>query len=387
MNSDNGNVETQFFSFGSKEQPFVLRSGESLPEVTLAYEAYGELNAAGSNAILLFHAMTGSQHAAGRNSALPEVGTRWTSECQEGWWSAFIGPGKALDTERFFVVCVNYLGGCYGSTGPASTNPATGKPYGSKFPPITFTDIVESQVRLLDHLGIRRLRAAVGASIGGMLGLTLATLYPDRVKTIIPIGSGMLVTPLQRILNLEQVYAIETDPNFNEGDYYDNAKLPNHGLALARMIAHKTFISLNTLVARARHEIIQPGDRISSYQVTSSLESYMLHQGTKFVKRFDANSYLRIIEAWQHFSLASESGNDSLVGLFSRCKGQQYLIFSIDSDVSFYPDEQLHMAQILRQAGVETMHITVHSEKGHDSFLLEPDLYTPHLVYTLERTE
>ncbi len=359
-----------------------LAAGGELAGFELAYETYGELNSARDNAVLVFHAMTGSQHAAGWRDAVPGVGGLWTDECREGWWDGFVGEGKAVDTRKFFVICANYLGGCYGSTGPGSVAPATGRAYGSAFPRVTLPDIVASQMALVDSLGIERLNAVVGASVGGMLALELATRWPERVRTVIPISTGLAVTPLQRILNLEQAFAIEADPAFCGGDYYDGAR-PDRGLALARMIAHKTFISLGTLTERARGEVVRGGGELTSYGVSSPEESYMLHQGRKFVRRFDANSYLRILEAWQRFDLLAGSGAASLGELFERCRGQRYLTFSIDSDVSFYPEEQAEMVGVLKGAGVETVRMTVHSQKGHDSFLLEPELYTPMLQWAL----
>ncbi len=348
----------------------------------MAYETYGELSAAKDNAILLFHAMTGAQNACGWTESVEGVEGRWTDECKQGWWDGFIGSGKALDTDRYFVICANYLGGCYGSTGPASVNPATGKRYGSAFPRVGLSDIVDSQLRLLDALGVGRLHAVLGGSIGGMLALDLAARHPERVKIVVPIASGSHTPPLQRIHNFEQIYAIESDPNFCGGDYYDGAH-PDRGLALARMISHKTFISLRTLEARARDEVKQPEGHLSYYQVRHTIESYMLHQGNKFVERFDANSYLRIVEAWQSYDLAEAAGAETVAAALAVCKGLRFLIFSIDSDVCYYPEQQAEVAAALTAAGVGNMHITVHSTKGHDSFLLEPDLYTPHLVFTL----
>jgi len=373
---------TKFFR---SEEELKLRCGDSLPGYQLAYETYGELNAAMDNAILLFHALTGSQNAAGVTESVDGIGDRWTDECQVGWWDGFIGPGKALDTSKYFIVCANYLGGCYGSTGPASVDQATGKPFGSKFPPVTIADIVNSQLRLIDYLGIKKLRAAVGASVGGMLALSFATRFQERVGSVIAIGSGMSTPPLQRIQNFEQVYAIESDANFLGGDYYDGQP-PTQGLALARMISHKTFVSLRSLERRARSEIKDLEDDLSFswYSINRALESYMLHQGRKFVRRFDANTYLRFVDAWQRFDLVEEASAKSLDELFSRCREQRFLIFSIDSDVCFYPDQQTEMARILSANGVPNMHITVHSQKGHDAFLTEPDLFTPHLVYALD---
>jgi homoserine O-acetyltransferase len=377
-----GTTETQFFTFGNADEPFVLRAGGQLDEVTVAYETYGELNADRSNAVLVFHALTGSQHAAGFNPAVPGVESRWTEECQSGWWDGFIGPGKALDTDQFCVIAANYLGGCYGSTGPASIDPAIGEPYGSRFPRITFADIIDTQVRLIEHLGIAKLHAVIGASTGGLLTMSLATRYPELVDIVIPIAAGIRVTALQILHNFEQITAIENDPNFCGGDYYGGSP-PNAGLMLARMIGHKTFVSLEAMQERARSETVDRAEGPGSYGIAKPMESYMWHQGKKFVARFDANSYVRISEAWQHFDLAAEAGVDDVNDLLTRCKNQRYMLFSIDSDVCFYPDEQAELALLLKDADVPHRRITVHSDKGHDSFLLEPALYAPHLVDTL----
>ena len=378
-----GPVETQLFTFGSTEEPFLLRSGGQLTEVTVAYETYGELNADHSNAILVFHALTGSQHAAGINTAGPEgLDVTWNDECEVGWWDAFIGPGKALDTDSFFVIAANYLGGCYGSTGPASIDPATGRPYGAQFPRVAFADMVDGQVRLLEHLGIEKLHAATGGSTGGLMVLSLATRYPQMIDIAILIAAGVRTTALQKIHNFEQICAIENDPNFNGGDYH-GADEPDQGLMLARMIGHKTFVSLSAMEERARREIVTRTEGPGNYRITDPLESYMWHQGTRFTERFDANSYVRIMEAWQSFNLTGEAGVDDVSDVFTPCKHQRYMIFTIDSDVCFYPEEQTTLAHYLKLADVPFRRITVHSDKGHDSFLLEPELFTPHLLDTL----
>jgi homoserine O-acetyltransferase len=360
-----------------------MRTGGQLNEVTIAYETYGTLSDDRSNAVLVFHALTGSQHAAGFNRAVPAVGSRWTEECQSGWWDGFIGPGKALDTDRLFVISANYLGGCYGSTGPSSLDPATGKPYGSQFPRVTFADIADSQIKLLEHLGIDKLHAVIGASTGGLLTMSLATRYPEMVDIVIPIASGVRVTPLQTLHNFEQITAIENDPNFQNGDYYEGPP-PHAGLMLARMIGHKTFVSLDAMQKRARNETVTRDEGPGTYSIADPMESYIWHQGSKFVARFDANSYVRISEAWQHFDLVAEADAEDLAEVFARCRNQRYMLFSIDSDVSFYPEEQAALAALLRGADVPHRRITVHSDKGHDSFLLEPELFAPHLVATLE---
>ena len=364
-------------SFLTLEGSFTTLSGRFIPEVTLAYEIYGELNEARDNVILVFHALTGSQHAAGFTAEVPGVGSRWTEEMQVGWWDGFIGPGRALDTDRYAVVCVNYLGGCYGSTGPSSTSPLTGRPYGSSFPNLTITDIVDSQVQLLERLGIERIHAATGGSVGGLMAVVMATRYPDRVNVVIPIAAGLDVTTLQVIHNFEQMFAIISDPNFRGGDYYDGPP-PDLGLALARMIGHKTFVSLSAFRERIRHEIIER-DYLAGFRVQHPMESYMLHQGEKFVARFDANTYLRVVRIWQKFDLVREVGGSSVDELLKRCRDQQWLVFTIDSDVCFYPDEQEDMVKRLRAVGVPVLWHTVHSNKGHDAFLLEPEKFRPGL--------
>lgn len=383
-----GAVRTQILSITEGIGPFTFASGESLNSVSLAFESYGTLNADKSNAILLFHALSGSQHAAGHNPSVPEANGHWTDECHAGWWDPFIGPGRALDTNRFFIICANYVGGCYGSTGPSSIDPATGLPYGSRFPHISVSDIVRSQARLLDVLGIQRLHAVIGPSTGGLACLHFATTFPERTGIVIPIATGIRTTVLNRIILLEQILAIETDPHFRGGEYYDRPEKPTLGLALARMISHKCFVHLDAIERRARRDVVQKEDHFAWYRVADQVESYMLHQGKKFVNRFDANTYLRICEMWSRFDPVEEGGAESLVELFGRSReaGHRYLVFSIDQDYCFYPEEQAALVRALKSAGVSAMHITVHSDKGHDSFLLEPELFTPHLSHLLGGT-
>jgi homoserine O-acetyltransferase len=376
-----GRVQTRFATF---DEGMELRNGYRLAPVTIAYEQYGDLNEDRSNAVLVFHALTGSQHAAGINEEVPGVDGRWTRDIHNGWWDGFIGPGKALDTNKVAVICANYIGSCYGSTGPSTLDPTTGKRYGSTFPRIDLADVVDSQIALLDHLGIDRLHAVTGGSVGGLMALSLATRYPERVEVVIPIAAGLGVTALQRIHNFEQSLAIENDPMFNGGDYY-NGPRPDRGLSLARMIGHKTFVSLHAMEERARSEVVDRDETGGYVQITNPLESYMWHQGASFVERFDANSYLHIMELWQTFDLLAQAGVESLDELLRRCRDQRFMVFSIDSDVCFYPDEQEELASALKQAGVPVRRITVHSDRGHDAFLVEPELFAPHLRDSLIR--
>jgi homoserine O-acetyltransferase/O-succinyltransferase len=365
-----GEVSTRFHTLAA---PFVTQGGDTLDQVTLAYELYGEINEAADNVVLVFHAITGSQHAAGINRSVEGIDGRWTQDVQRGWWDGFIGPGRAIDTDRHAVLCVNYLGGCYGSTGPSSINPATGKRYGSTFPTVTLTDIVDSQVRLLDELGIAKVHAAIGGSVGGMMAAVLATRYPDKVDVVIPIAAGLRTTTLHALMNFEQMMAIVRDPNYQGGDYYDGEP-PNVGLSIARTIGHKMFVSLTALKERASRQVVQNVD-LGGYAIKSPLESYMLHHSEKFVERFDANTYLIVMRIWQHFDLVREVGGESLTEVLSRCAHQRWQVFTVDSDVCFYPEEQTEMYNELLAAGVPVRRFTLHSEKGHDSFLTEPHLY------------
>jgi homoserine O-acetyltransferase len=376
-------TKTRFLEIGS---PFPLRDGGTLPQVRIAYETWGELNAEKSNAILVCHALSGSHHAAGRNASIEGVGQLWQEEMHAGWWDDMIGPGKAIDTKKHFVICANYLGGCYGSTGPGSVNPETGRHWGSSFPAVTATDQVNALALLLDELGIGALHAIVGPSVGGLVALSFATRLPERVRNVIAIASGFKTTVLNRLILFEQILAIENDPHFNGGDYYEG-EAPTYGLALARMISHKTFVHLNSIERRARKDVVQPDDVLAWYKVRDQFQSYMLHQGKKFVQRFDANTYLRIIDLWSRFDATLEGDAETPAALFqrSRAANQRWLVFSIDSDFCFYPEEQAELVKHLERAKVDCMHITVHSEKGHDSFLLEPNLYTPHIAWMLER--
>ncbi len=375
-------VETLFFTLGSEADPFVFESGASLPSVTLAYEVYGELNEAKDNGILLFHALTGSHHAAGYNPSIERVGSLWTEEMHVGWWDDFIGPSRALNTDKFAVICVNYVGHCYGSTGPRDIDPNTGGPYGGSFPEVSVADIVNSQLALLDHLGIARLHAVVGGSTGGMMALHLAAHHPERVHYVVPIASALKASPLHIIHNFEQVNAIMDDPNFRGGHYYAG-KPPDAGLALARMIMHKTFVSLRAMQERARDEVLDGADD----RIRLPLQSYMWHQGQKFVERFDANAYLRTMWMWQHFDLYADAQalGISVSELLSSDAGHEYLLFSIDSDVCFYPEDQHDLVGALKAAGLPSRRVTVHSDKGHDSFLLDVDLFSPHLRHLLEK--
>lgn len=350
--------------------------------VTLAYQTWGTLNADGSNAILLNHALSGTPHAYGRNKNGPDTNDFWKEELHQGWWEDFMGPGKAIDTDTYFVISANYLGGCYGSTGPSSVDPVTSKPYGSTFPSLCIKDQAVAFHKLVQSFGITQLHASIGPSVGGLITLTYATLFPDEVRNVISIAAGFKTTVLNRLILFEQILAIENDRHFNGGNYYEE-ELPSYGLALARMISHKTFVHLDAIERRARSEIQQDSETLSWYKVKDPFQSYMLHQGKKFVKRFDANTYLRIIDMWSNYDACGVLDKQSPAELFAPCKNQKYLVFSIDSDFCFYPEEQQELTRHLEENEIDVTHITVHSDKGHDSFLLEPHLYCPQIAFAL----
>ncbi|MEM6883577.1 MAG: homoserine O-acetyltransferase [Verrucomicrobiota bacterium] len=386
MSAESHQVRTQYHELIPEGEVLELFEGSLKGPVRLAYETYGTLNANKDNTILLFHALSGSHHAAGSNPEVTHDNDLWSEDLHQGWWDDYIGHGKALDTNQYFIICVNYLGGCYGSTGPRHTNPETGKAYGSAFPHVRTVDQCKVQAMLLDDLGIEKCHAVIGPSVGGMLAQTFATLYPTRVARVVSIASSWKTTVLNRLLLFEQILAIENDPHFHGGDYY-HTDGPTYGLALARMISHKTFVHIDMIERRANRDVQQAEDHFAWYTIRDSVQSYMIHQGKKFVHRFDANTYLRVCEMWSHYDPLEEAGAASVEELFKPCKeaGQQWLVFSVDSDFCFYPEEQDELAKHLNAADMKHIHLTVHSEKGHDSFLLEPHLFAPHLDHLLNR--
>ena len=339
-------------------QQFKLESGETLKDVEIAYSTYGKLAEDGKNGILIFHALTGSHLLAGNFSKENFPDIPWNEELEIGWWNEFVGPDKIIDTNKYFVVCANYLGGCYGSTGPNSQNLLSSKQYGFDFPGVSFKDIEISQKLLLDYLGVNHLEAVIGPSIGGLMALEFCTLFPSYVNKLISISSGYKLSTLQILHNLEQAYILDLSR--------DSTNRKSEYLSLARMIAHKTYISLDLLSSRAKSESLYDADLINGF-LTSSQESYMMHQGQKFIERFTPESYNSIIKGWQNFNLEKSS--------LSKLKGIQTLVISVDSDVCFYPEEQREFVEILNDYGVETTYSTIKSTKGHDSFLLEPQLF------------
>ena len=345
----------QYFDFHN----YNLSSGKVLEKVRLAYTTEGELSANKDNAILVFHALTGSHMLSGDFKKPENIEIPWNDEMTKGWWTDFVGPKKMFDTEKYFIVCANYLGGCYGSTGPSSINPKTGKIYGKDFPEISFFDIEDSQRKLLDSLGVRKLHAVVGGSIGGLMALEFASNNVGFVSRIISISSGSRLTTLQKIYNLEQAELIRLGRNKSIDE-------KNSYLALARMIAHKTYVSLDLLDERAKNTT-----KFSNYEleafINTPVESYMMHQGAKFVERFESESYLRIIGAWQKFEFPEYK--------YRNLETVKVFILGVDSDVCFYKEEQEKLHEDLQSRNINSTYKQLKSNKGHDSFLLEPNLF------------
>jgi homoserine O-acetyltransferase len=340
-------------------RPLKLDSGRQLAGYRIAYETYGTLNRAKSNAILVAHALTGDQYAASRH---PVTG-------KPGWWETMIGPGKPIDTDRFFVICPNVLGGCMGSTGPASTNPVTAKAWGLDFPVITIGDMVEAQVPLIDHLGIERLFSVLGGSMGGMQVLAWAARHKDRVATAVPIATAAWHSSQNIAFHEVGRQAVMADPNWCGGSYLELGKEPRNGLAVARMAAHITYLSEEALHRKFGRNLQEISAKSFSFNADFQVESYLRHQGSTFVDRFDANSYLYITRAIDYFDLRAEYG-DVLANAFKGTK-TRFCVVSFTSDWLYPTRESREIVHALNAVAANVSFVEVESDKGHDAFLLE----------------
>src|SRR6266849_2664903 len=346
-------VETKTAQFES----ISLENGASLTPVCVAYQTYGELNAATSNAILILHAFSGDAHAAGISA---ETG-------KPGWWDNMIGPGKAFDTEKYFIICSNVLGGCQGTTGPSSVNPQTGCPYALTFPVITIGDMVLLQTKLIEHMGIERLLAVAGGSMGGMQALEWAVSYPDRVAAAIPIATTSRHSAQQIAFNEVGRQAIVADPDWNEGNYYDG-KPPARGLAVARMVGHITYMSDESMREKFGRRLRSKEKYGFDFSVDFEVESYLRYRGSEFVNRFDANSYLYITKAMDYFDLAGEGG--SLATALAKVKAR-FLVISFSSDWLYPSYQSLEIVRALRRRNLNVAYCELPSNYGHDSFLVD----------------
>ena len=346
------------------DEPLLLDCGQTLAPFAQAYQTYGELNADKSNAILVCHALTGDQHVA---STHPITG-------KPGWWETMVGPGKPVDTNRFFVICANILGGCMGSTGPASRNPATEKPYGLDFPVITIGDMVDAQVRLIDSLGIDQLFCVIGGSMGGMQVLEWAARHKERVFAAVPIATAAWHSSQNIAFHEVGRQAVMADPDWCSGKYLEAGRVPRRGLAVARMAAHITYLSEEALHRKFGRNLQDRTARSFSFSADFQVESYLRHQGISFVDRFDANSYLYITRAMDYFDLAAEHG-DVLANAFKGTK-TRFCVVSFTSDWLYPTRESKEVVQALNAVAANVSFVEIESDKGHDAFLLdEPELF------------
>jgi homoserine O-acetyltransferase len=386
-----GTVETQFLDLPA---PLSLDSGRQLHQVRIAYETYGTLSPAHDNVILVCHALSGDAHAAGTAARPAAASTRDGFGADErdagrgrdlGWWDGMIGPGKAFDTDRFFVISTNLLGGCRGTTGPSSTNPATGRPYGSDFPVITVADMVRAQRAFLHEIGITRLAAVAGGSLGGMQALEWAVLYGADVDAIIPIASTHALHPQGVAWNAIARNAITSDPDWQGGHYYGTGRAPAAGMGVARMVGHITYLSARSLGDKFGRRL-QFADDIR-YHLTEpeyEVESYLRHQADAFVRRFDANTYLYISRALSYFDLARQYGGGRLTDAL-RTVSARTLLIAFSSDWLYPPSGSEELAAALRTAGREVDLHVIDAPYGHDSFLLEEARQTPMIREFLAR--
>jgi homoserine O-acetyltransferase len=343
-------------------QPLTLKSGAVLPQYHLTYETYGELNAAKTNAVLICHALSGNHHVAGRYSA---------EDKYPGWWDNLIGPGKPLDTNKFFVIGLNNLGGCHGSSGPSSVDPLTDKPYSATFPVVTVEDWVESQARLLDYLGIEQLAAVIGGSLGGMQALHWNIVYPERVRHAFVIASAPNLTAQNMAFNEVARQAIITDPEFFDGDYYNHGTVPRRGLRIARMLGHITYLSDDVMGEKFGRKL-RHGDVKYSFDVEFEMESYLRYQGDKFAGEFDANTYLRMTRALDYFDPALDYDGD-LSKALSRAQAK-FVVISFTTDWRFSPARSREIVKALLDNALPVKYAEVTSDHGHDAFLM-PDPY------------
>ena len=356
-----GHVQAQAMQFA---EPLPLRSGASLSDYTLVYETYGTLNADRSNAVLVCHALNASHHVAGTYAEQPK---------SEGWWDNLVGPGKPLDTERFFVIGVNNPGSCFGSTGPMQVNPATGRVWGADFPVVTVEDWVDAQARLLDRLGIRQLAAVIGGSLGGMQALSWSLRYPDRLRQCIAVATAPNLSAQNIAFNEVARRAIVTDPDFHGGHFYEHGVVPKRGLRVARMIGHITYLSDDAMEKKFGRSLRAAELGYSTQEIEFEIESYLRHQGDKFSEYFDANTYLLITRALDYFDPAREHGGDLTRAFAAACC--RHLVISFTTDWRFSPARSREIVKALLDNRHRVSYAEIDAPHGHDAFLLEDPRY------------
>jgi len=360
-----GIVEKKFFTFAEPPHEMQLENGAKLGPITLAYETCGTLNSDKSNVVLILHALSGDSHVAGCYTADDE---------KPGWWDNMVGPGKGIDTNQYFVICSNILGSCMGSTGPCTINPRTVLPYGLDFPVVTIGDMVTAQKALLDHLGIEKLLAVVGGSIGGMQLLEWCVRYPAMVTAAIPLATTTRHSALAIAFNEVGRQAIMADPNWNGGNYYFGPK-PNMGLAVARMIGHITYLSDESMRHKFGRRLQDKSDFSFNFDADFQVESYLRYQGKKFVERFDANSFLYITKAADYFDIRRKYGDGSAVKAFSKTRAK-FLVVSFTSDWLYPTYQSRSMVKAMKKNGLDVSFLEIEAQWGHDAFLLSSERLT-----------
>jgi homoserine O-acetyltransferase len=369
-----GIVEKRFYSFAEPPHEMTLESGAKLGPITLAYETYGKLDQDKNNVILILHALSGDSHVAGYYGE---------DDSKPGWWDIMVGPGKGIDTNKYFVICSNILGSCMGSSGPSSINPKTNQPYGLDFPVVTIGDMVKAQKALMDHLGIRSILCLIGGSIGGMQVLEWCVRYPDMVVSAIPLATTTRHSALAIAFNEVARQAIMADPIWNNGNYYSGPK-PDLGLAIARMIGHITYLSDEAMRHKFGRRLQEKSDFSFNFDADFQVESYLRYQGTKFVERFDANSFLYITKASDYFDLENQHDSGSAVNAFSKAKAK-FLVVSFTSDWLYPTYQSKAMVQAMKKNGLDVSFCEIEAEWGHDAFLLPNERLTALVKGFLER--
>ncbi len=357
-----GIVEKQFFTFAQTPDTQKLESGSTLGPITVAYETCGTLNKDKSNAILVLHALSGDSHMAGNYTP---------NDDKPGWWDTMVGPGKGIDTDKYFVLCPNIIGSCAGSTGPASINPETQKEYGTDFPMITIGDMVKAQKALVDQFDITTLLSVIGGSVGGMQVLEWCIRYPGMVKSAVPLATTAKHSALAIAFNEVARQAIMADPNWNKGHYYSGKK-PDIGLALARMIGHITYLSDESMRLKFGRKLQNNSALSFEFGAEFQVESYLQYQGKKFIERFDANSFLYITKAADYFDIAGQYGKGSLVKAFSKCQSK-FLLVSYTSDWLYPTYQSKEMVKAMKKNNLDVSFCEIEAQWGHDAFLLPSD--------------
>jgi len=365
-----GIVETKYYTFAGPGNELRLESGDILGPITLAYETYGRLNRDRSNAVLVCHALSGDAHAAGVHEG----------QDNPGWWDEMIGPGKAFDTDRYFIIASNVIAGCKGSTGPSSINPATGRSYAMDFPFITISDMVNAQKHLVDHLGIKRILCVAGGSMGGMQVLQWVASYPEMVRSAMPIATTKKHSPQQIAFNETARQAIMSDPAWRDGDYYEIGQ-PERGLAVARMIGHITFMSDQSMEEKFSRRL-KKGRLNFNFDPEFEVEGYLHYRGSNFVKRFDANSYLYLTKALDYFDLSG----DRLIPQGKKID-TRFLVISFKSDWLYPPSQSQEIIRLLKRRNMDATYCELKSTYGHDAFLVEIEEQTTLIKHFLDKTQ